>query len=57
MWVGPFTDNPTEFSSAQVPVSRGEFLQVKIVLSTDNNTSAPRVFSVDVIQDCQPVIS
>ncbi len=50
-WVGPFTA-PAEL----VGVPPGAYLEVEVVLSTDDQSVAPRVRGVEIIRECMTII-
>jgi len=50
-WQGPF-DPPAELKN----VPDGTYLEVEVVLATDDQSVAPRVFGVEVIKECESVI-
>jgi len=55
-WIGPFTDNPSDFTMPPGPIPERRYLQVELRLATMDRSTAPRVFSVDVAGVCEPVI-
>jgi len=50
-WHGPYT-SPAPLTD----VPSGAFLEVEVVLATDDPSVAPRVFGVEVIKECEDII-
>jgi hypothetical protein len=50
-WVGPFTA-PAELEG----VPPGAYLEVEVVLTTDDQSVAPRVRGVEIIRECMTII-
>jgi len=41
-WIGPFTDNPADFTMAPGPIPQRRYLQVELRLATMDRSAAPR---------------
>lgn len=55
-WVGAFSGNPADLDEAPGPVDAGGYLEVEVVLTTQSQDTAPRVFGVEVVQECGVLI-
>ncbi|MCC7536037.1 MAG: PQQ-like beta-propeller repeat protein [Deltaproteobacteria bacterium] len=51
-WIGPFIGNPVNLQAPPGPVPDGAYLEVEIRLRSDDRTTAPRIFTVDVAHTC-----
>jgi hypothetical protein len=52
-WIGPFEGSPVSFDEAPGPLGNQQFLEVEVRLQTNNEAVAPRVYSIDVVHDCE----
>lgn len=55
-WVGPFGGNPADLRQPPGPAMPGQFAEFELVLSTADQELAPRVFGVEVAQECDIII-